>query len=103
MFQKHADRRCGGVQLHVVDRDSFAPLRTGVAILVALRALWPESFGWRTEAYEFVDDRPAIDLLAGGSWLREGVDGGAPLADLTSGWSAQQAAFAERRAPFLKY
>jgi hypothetical protein len=31
---------------------------------------------WRTEAYEFVTDRPAIDLLCGGPELRAAIDEG---------------------------
>jgi uncharacterized protein YbbC (DUF1343 family) len=102
-FHKHGQQACGGVQLHVTAHRELRPLRTGVALLRALRALWPDRFQWRREAYEFVTDRPAIDLLAGGEWLRRGVDGGASLEQLTTGWEQQQAAFAARRRPHLLY
>ncbi len=102
-FQKHKGSLCGGVQLHITDRESFRPLRTGVALLRAARQCWPEAFDWRDEAYEFVDDKPAIDLLAGGTWLREGVDGGADLEEICAGWGEQEAAFLERRKPHLLY
>ncbi|PID37996.1 MAG: hypothetical protein CSA65_00815 [Proteobacteria bacterium] len=102
-FQKHAGEVCGGVQLHVTDRAAFAPLRTGVALLATLQRCWPEAFGWRAEAYEFVTDRPAIDLLAGGTWLREGVCAGASLDELCAGWGAAERAFGARRRPFLLY
>jgi uncharacterized protein YbbC (DUF1343 family) len=75
-FQKHAGRRCGGVELHVGDRNAFLPLRAGVAILVACRALWPGEFAWRTEPYEFRADVPAIDLLFGTARAREAIDQG---------------------------
>src|SRR5688500_9261078 len=55
MFQKHANRACGGVQIHVTDRDAFRPYLTGVAWLRAARMIAPDSFQWRTRAYEFVD------------------------------------------------
>ena len=32
-FQKHAGERCGGLQLHVTDRATFRPVRTGLAVL----------------------------------------------------------------------
>src|SRR5437588_6229236 len=32
-FQKHAGSQCGGVQLHVLDRRAFQPVRTGLAVL----------------------------------------------------------------------
>lgn len=102
-FQKHQGSDCGGVQLHVVDRAAFRPLRSGVALLRAAKLCGAGRFGWREAAYEFVTDRPAIDLLAGGSWLREGIDAGAELDELMRGWPAAENDFAERRAPFLLY
>jgi uncharacterized protein YbbC (DUF1343 family) len=102
-FGKHAGQVCGGVQLHVTDRRAFASLRTGVALLRAVSRLSPAAFGWREKAYEFVVDRPAIDLLAGGDWLRRGLAAGASLDELCAGWAAQERAFAERRAEYLLY
>jgi uncharacterized protein YbbC (DUF1343 family) len=102
-FNKHAAQTCGAVQLHVTDRHAFRPFMTGVALLTTLRHLWPEHFGWRERPYEFVSDRPAIDLLAGGSWLRQGIEQGAPLHDLCADWYRQEEAFRERRSPYLLY
>ena len=91
------------MQLHVNDRRAFRPLRTGVALLRAASRLSPDAFGWRQQAYEFVLDRPAIDLLAGGDWLRRGLAAGASLDELCAGWAAEERAFAERRAQYLLY
>jgi uncharacterized protein YbbC (DUF1343 family) len=78
-FQKFAGQRCGGLQLHVVDRPAFNAFLTGLAVLVAVRRLWPDSLAWRTEPYEFRDDVPAIDLLTGKAAVREAIDQGANL------------------------
>jgi uncharacterized protein YbbC (DUF1343 family) len=99
MFHKHAGRTCGGVQVHVTDRDRFRSLRTGVGLV---RALWQlggaaRELRWRTEPYEFVADRPAIDLLAGGAWLREGIEAGASLEELCRAWPREEDAFCRRR------
>ena len=102
-FHKHAGQACGGVQLHVTDRVRFRPLRTYVSLLRWIHHLWPDQFGWREQAYEFVDAVPAVDLLAGGSWLREGVEQGQSLDELTGGWPEQEQAFRERREQFLLY
>lgn len=75
-FQKYAGRRCGAVQLHVTDRQAFAPYRTALAILVTVRRLWPREFAWRSEPYEFRDDVPPIDLLTGKRVVREAIDAG---------------------------
>ena len=78
-FHKFKGRRCGALQLHVTDRGAFEPYRTGLAVLTAVRELWPESFAWRTEPYEFRSDVPAIDLLTGRPAVRQAIDGGATL------------------------
>jgi uncharacterized protein YbbC (DUF1343 family) len=71
--------RCGALQLHVVDRAVFNAFRTGIAVLVAVKSLWPDAFVWRTEPYEFRSDVPAIDLLTGTGAVREAIDAGRPL------------------------
>ena len=78
-FQKHARQPCGAVQIHVVDRARFDSYATGLAVLAAVKRMWPEDFQWRTEAYEFRDDVPAIDLLTGNPQIRDAIDAGAPL------------------------
>ena len=78
-FHKFAGQRCGAVQLHVTDRRAFQSYRTGLAVLVAVKRLWPEAFAWRTEPYEFRDDVPAIDLLTGRPAARAAIAPGADL------------------------
>lgn len=103
MFQKCAQKACGGVQLHVTDREVFRPYLTGVAFVRAVAALWPEHFAWRRKAYEFVAEVPAIDLLAGSPALRESVQAGASLEALASTWAEAEAAFSARRGAWLLY
>jgi uncharacterized protein YbbC (DUF1343 family) len=102
-FEKHAGRACGGVQIHVTDRRAFRPYLTGVAFLRAVHELWPGDFAWRSRAYEFVDQVPAIDLLCGSSAVRTGIDSGASLADLASTWADAERDFRQRRAAWLLY
>lgn len=73
MFQKHAHQVCHGFQMHVTDRHAFKPLLTGIAIVCVMDALH-EEFGWRTETYEFVNDRLAIDLLFGNERVRHAIE-----------------------------
>ena len=102
-FQKHAGQLCGGLQFHVTDRERFEPLATGVALLRALHTLYPTDFGWRTEAYEFVSDRLAIDLLSGDSSIRDWVESGADLAELQQGWRQVEREFSGQVADQLLY
>jgi uncharacterized protein YbbC (DUF1343 family) len=73
MFQKHAGEVCAGLQLHIADRDQFKPLLTTLALLRAIAEIYPDQLQWRTEPYEFVSDRLAIDLLYGNPKLRETI------------------------------
>lgn len=85
-FHKHAGRPLRGVQLHITDREVFAPVRTAVAMLATLRRLYPDNFAWRTadSGAEGTGHRHFIDLLWGSDRLRRAVDAGVdplPLCD----------------------
>jgi len=103
MFQKFAGKRCGGIALHVTSRQRFLPYLTGVAVIRAIHDMLPKQFRWRTREYEFVDEIPAIDLLAGGPALREGIDAGQSLETLAAAWRPAEAAFREARQTWLIY
>jgi uncharacterized protein YbbC (DUF1343 family) len=94
---------CGGVQIHVTDPAAFRPLRTGLSLLAAARRLAPEAFAWRSEPYEFVTDRPAIDLLAGNSRWRRHLDAGGGAAEIAAAWPEREAAWREEREDLLLY
>jgi uncharacterized protein YbbC (DUF1343 family) len=102
-FQKHAGHHCGGVEVHVTDRDALDAFLLG---LVTLQAAWRcdrERFGWRKEPYEFVADPPAIDLLTGSPKCREALENDVPLHTLAATWQPELDGFAERRATVLRY
>jgi uncharacterized protein YbbC (DUF1343 family) len=101
--QKHAGTSCGGVELVVTDRGRLRPYRLGVHLLAAFAEAAPEAFGWRREPYEFVDDRPAIDLLTGGTACRRAIEEGAGLEEWIAGWAADETGFREERRPALLY
>jgi uncharacterized protein YbbC (DUF1343 family) len=101
-FQKHAGRSCSGVQVHVTDPWVFRPYETCLRMLAAVLPSLPVEERWRTEVYEFVSDRPAIDLLTGGSEFRAAVDEGASLDDVLAEEARGAAKFDdERRAAWL--
>lgn len=102
-FQKHAKQVCGGVELVVTDPDAFPSYRTGVELLDTIRRLDPERFVWREKPYEFVSDRPAIDLLTGGPECREAIESGEGLRDWIASWAADERAFREERRDILLY
>lgn len=102
-FQKHRGALCGGVELLVGDPAAFASYRAGVELLAAVHRLWPDDFAWREAPYEFVTDRPAIDLLTGGPECRQAIESGDGLDGWIAGWPADEAAFREERRAILLY
>ncbi len=102
-FGKHAGTVCEGVEWHVVDRAALRALEAGVELIAAIRELHPREFAWRSEAYEFVADVPALDLLTGSAAARAVVEGRAAADEVFAGWRASCEEFRARRAGFLLY
>jgi len=101
-FQKHAGRTCSGVQLHVTDPWVFRPYEAYLRMLAAVLPSVPSEERWRTEAYEFVSDRPAIDLLTGGPEFRASVDAGVSVDEVLAQEARGAAKFEdERRAAWI--
>ncbi|MEC7785617.1 MAG: DUF1343 domain-containing protein [Nitrospinota bacterium] len=104
MFQKHKNEVCGGLQIYVTDRNQFKPLLTTVALLRAVAELYPKKFKWRTEPYEFVNDRLAIDLLYGNTHLRETIlNDSFSLANIEESWQEELDGFKKLRNNYLIY
>lgn len=102
-FQKHAGQLCGGVQLHVTDPPEFRPVWTGLVLLHAMRLESGMLFRWRTEPYEFVADRPAIDLLFGSDRERLALERGDCPEVIAKAWEPEVKAFMRRCKPWLSY
>lgn len=102
-FQKHAGEACGGVELLVTDPSRLDAVRLGAELVAALRRLHPREFRWRERAYEFVDDKAAIDLLTGSATFRETVEAGGSVSSWLDSLRARDAAFREERRAVLLY
>ena len=107
-FHKHAGQLCNGVQIHVEDahyqHHAFRPWRVQSLAFKALRRLQPDYALWRDFAYEYENDRLAIDLINGSPLLREWVDDPqATPADLDALTQADETAWEAERKDFLLY
>jgi len=107
-FHKHAGLLCSGVQIHtdnrLYDPTRFKPYRIAALLLKAVRTEYPGYAIWRDFPYEYETERLAIDLLTGGTFLREWVDDTEALTeDLEARLLADETAWCEARAPFLLY
>ena len=103
-FQKWSGTICGGVQIHVTERNKIKPLATSITVLFSIKKLYPDDFSWRTEAYEFVNDRLAIDLLYGNQALREAIETDTlSINNLKSAWEEDIKIFSPQREACLIY
>lgn len=102
-FSKYAGEVCAGVQVHVLDRAAFEPVRIGVHILAAIRELRPDRFQWVGTPEESSVGRLHIDLLAGTDELRRTIDSGGDIDGLLARWDLDAARFDAERVCFLLY
>jgi uncharacterized protein YbbC (DUF1343 family) len=102
-FHKFAGQVCGGVQIHVTDRSAFKPVITGVAIISAIRRLYPNEFEWKQPPYEYVYEKLPFDVINGSSSVRELIEAGTPAAEIEESWRDNLDEFAARRQNYLLY
>jgi uncharacterized protein YbbC (DUF1343 family) len=107
-FHKHAGRMCSGLMIHTDNdlyrHETFRPYRIAALILKAFRLEHADYDIWRRFAYEYETERLAIDLLSGGTFLREWVDDPSATCDeFDARLTADEAAWTEIREPFLMY
>ncbi len=98
LYSKHAGKSCGGVQLHVTDRDDFDAIRTAIAMIVTCREVYPADFAWRETKAPYW-----IDRLTGSEQVRLAVDDGASADQVVAGWQQELAEFRAIRARHLLY
>ncbi len=94
-FDKFTGKNCEGLQAHVTNVSVFEPLRTYASLIWTIRDLWPNEFGWRPGAYEFIEDIPAMDLLAGSPQLRTIVEESGTIDDIAR-WASTPTELAMR-------
>ena len=102
-FQKHGGKACGGVQIHVTDRQTFEPVSTGVAIVKTAFEMYPNDFRWKDPPYEYEYERDPFDVIAGTKKLRAQIENGASLSDIIESWRPGLDEFASIRSQVLLY
>jgi len=108
-FHKYAGQLCSGVHIHVEDHvyyrhEEFRPWRLQALAFKALRLLHPGYPLWRDFPYEYERNRLAIDVINGGTALREWVDrDDSRPQELDALAEADEAAWREERRPYLLY
>jgi uncharacterized protein YbbC (DUF1343 family) len=102
-FQKHGGKACGGVQIHVTDRNVFEPVQTGVAIVKTAYDMYPDDFRWKDPPYEYEYTRNPFDVIAGTTRLREQIERGDSLESIVDSWQPGLDSFRPVRERYLLY
>jgi uncharacterized protein YbbC (DUF1343 family) len=96
-FSKFAGQTVGGVQIVVTDRATYLPLRTGLALLIAIRDLYPGQFKFTP------GNPPFFDRLVGNGWIRTAIEAGDKMPDIEARWQAGLRGFEMTRRKYLLY
>lgn len=107
-FHKHQGQLCAGLFLHAegaaYDHAAFQPWRLQALGFKAIRTLRPHYELWRDFPYEYEFDKLAIDVINGGTELREWVDDPAAApGDLDAIARPDEEAWGEERQAVLLY
>ena len=102
-FHKWAGQVCHGFQIHVTDMAAYRPYISTLAILQDVIAVHGDRFDWKKPPYEYVTDKPPIDVLTGDPEIRRALEKGADLAAMEQSWRGEIAAFEEESLPSRLY
>ncbi len=102
-FQKHAGQACGGVQIHVTNRNHLKPAITGIAVVKTAFDMYRDDFRWKDPPYEYEYEKNPFDVIAGTDKVREAIESGMSVAAIERSWEPALAEFERLRSQFLLY
>jgi len=102
-FQKYFKQGCGGIFLHITERDLFEPVITGLAMIKTIFELYPSDFRWKDMPYEYEFDRNPFDVIAGTTKIREMIEKGKSINEIKLYWKNDVRDFNDLREKYFLY
>ena len=93
-FSKYEGKPCNGIQVHVMDRDTFNPVVVGLTVIATIHGLYPHQFAFNASDF---------DRLAGDDWVRQGIEKGVPVSEMQRRWEPGLSQFKKIRQKYLLY
>lgn len=93
-FSKYKGELCGGVQLHVMDRNHFKPFETILNIIRTIMSIYPQYFKFHNEYF---------DKIMGTSKIREALEKGIDIKEIVNSCQEDLSDFSELRKSYLLY
>jgi uncharacterized protein YbbC (DUF1343 family) len=95
-FGRFAGSICNGVQLHIIDKKAFRPVRTAITMLYVIKEQGGDNFAFQTSG----SSREMIDLVSGDDSLRSERYS---LEELLAQWDKEAVAFKEMSKTYYLY
>jgi uncharacterized protein YbbC (DUF1343 family) len=93
-FSKFQGQLCGGCQMHITDRNSFAPFLTTLWIIRTVMDLYPDEFSFYPDYF---------DKIMGNSEIRQALQSGLSPKEIVSSLESGLKEFEKLRKPYLLY
>ena len=91
---KHAKQTCGGVAIHITDKERFHPIATALQMLSLLTTEYRDDF-------EFSPTR--FDRLVGNTWLRDALLNGESVAAIQARWGQELQTWRDKATQYHVY
>lgn len=102
-FHKYKDELCGGFMMPITNRKVFKPFKTAIAIIKAIKELYPKEFEWRKPPYEYEFEKLPIDILCGTDRIRKEIEKGRDIEEMEEWWEEECRDFEKIRKEFFLY
>lgn len=102
-FCEFAGETCGGVQIHITDRDAFTPVIVGIAMVKTAYEMYPDKFQWRQTDYEYEFGKNPMDVVCGTDKIRKAIESGVSIREIEAAWKSELKEFLRTRREFLLY
>lgn len=93
-FSKYQGALCNGVQVHVLDRQTFNPVVAGLTAIETIRELYPKTFQFK---------KTHFDNLIGNDWVRQDIERDVPVSKMLARWQKRLSKFEQVRRKYLLY
>ena len=91
---KHAKQACGGVAIHITDREQFRPIETALQMLSILTTEYSDHFAFLPAPF---------DRLAGNTWLRNAVSNGESVDSIQARWVSELQTWRDKATQYHAY
>jgi len=93
-FSKYEGKPCNGIEVHVMDRDTFNPAVVGLTVIETIHGLYPNQFTFNASDF---------DRLVGNDWIRQDIEKGVPVPEMQRRWQSGLSQFEKIRQKYLLY